>query len=387
MMEIGEKEIEDLAVGAAILGTGGGGDPYVGKLLAVTAIRKYGKVKLLDPEEVPDDWFIIPTAGMGAPTVLIERIPRGDETFEALRMLESYFGRKANATMPIEAGGINSTIPFLTAARAGIPVIDADGMGRAFPELQMETFAIYGLSGSPIAMKDEKCNSALLLTVDNYYLEWIARGVTIRMGGTAYIAEYAMSGRELKRTAIRNSVSLAIKIGRAIREARESGGSPLDALIRVTEGTNYGKALTLFKGKIVDVERRTTAGFAIGKAIIEGLDEFSGKTMLVRFQNENLMASIDNHIVATVPDLITILDQDTAHAITTEHLRYGYRVVVIGIPTPEIMRTPEALKVWGPGYFKIDAEYIPLELRHKEYYRNARLAPEKEARYRPLLVS
>ncbi len=34
-----EENIEDIALGAAVLGTGGGGDPYVGKLMAREAIR------------------------------------------------------------------------------------------------------------------------------------------------------------------------------------------------------------------------------------------------------------------------------------------------------------------------------------------------------------
>src|SRR2546428_11917823 len=105
MITIGEAEMHDAASGAAILGTGGGGDPYIGKLMALTAIRKNGPVRLLDPTEVPDDWFVVPTAIMGAPTVLIERIPRGDEAVASLRLLEKYHGRKADATMPIEAGG------------------------------------------------------------------------------------------------------------------------------------------------------------------------------------------------------------------------------------------------------------------------------------------
>ena len=39
---IGEEQLEDIALGAGILGTGGGGDPYVGKLLARQAIRNTG---------------------------------------------------------------------------------------------------------------------------------------------------------------------------------------------------------------------------------------------------------------------------------------------------------------------------------------------------------
>ena len=215
-------------------------------------------------------------------------------------------------------------------------------------------------------------------------LEWLSRGLTIRMGGSSHIAMYAMSGAEVKRTSVRNSVSLALNIGRSIREAAERKEPPLEALMQVTEGTNYGKTIPIFKGKIIDVERRTTAGFAIGTTQIEGIDEYSGKTMTIRFQNENLIATVDGETLVTVLDLICILDQDTAQAITTEGLRYGFRVTVAAIPTPEIMRTQMAIKVWGPRYFGLDVDYIPLELRHKEFYAKARLAPEKD-KYRSLL--
>src|SRR3989475_12351813 len=133
---IGEAEMHDIASGAAILGTGGGGDPYVGKLMALTAIRKHGPVKLLDPTEVPDDWFVIPTAIMGAPTVLIERIPRGDEAVASLRLLEKYHGRKADATMPIEAGGGGFAVPLLVGRESRPPPPPrARGGGAVSPPL------------------------------------------------------------------------------------------------------------------------------------------------------------------------------------------------------------------------------------------------------------
>lgn len=386
MREIGVDDVEDLAIGAAILGAGGGGDPYVGKLMAIQAIKKYGDVTLLDPTEVPDDALVIPTAMMGAPTIMVERIPGGEEALKALRKLEEYLGEKAYATMPIESGGINSTIPFNVAARARLPVVDADGMGRAFPELQMETFHIYGLKGTPMVIYDERLDFCIVETVDNFMLEWIARGITVRMGGAAHIAEYSMRGSQLKKTAIHHSVSLGMKLGKAVREANERGGDPLESLIDATDGTDYGKAIPLFKGKIVDVERKTTAGFAVGQVTIEGFDEYKGKKLIIRFQNENLIAIVDGEIVATVPDIISILDSEKAFPVTTEGLRYGYRVTVVGIPVPEIMRTPEALEVWGPRYFGFKGvEYKPLELLHKEYYAEAKLPKEKEEKYGKVL--
>ena len=79
MRKLGIPEIEDIARGAALLGAGGGGDPYLGKLVAIGAINECGPVTLLDPKEVPDDALVVPFAMMGAPTVLCEKIIGGSE--------------------------------------------------------------------------------------------------------------------------------------------------------------------------------------------------------------------------------------------------------------------------------------------------------------------
>ncbi len=56
MRLIGLKEIEDIALGASLLGAGGGGgDPYIGKLMAMGAIKEHGPVTLLSVDEIPDD--------------------------------------------------------------------------------------------------------------------------------------------------------------------------------------------------------------------------------------------------------------------------------------------------------------------------------------------
>jgi DUF917 family protein len=355
-----EDHLEDLARGAAVLGTGGGGDPYVGRLLVREAIRQHGPVLVLDPDDVDDDALVIPTAQMGAPTVLFEKLPRGSEPVAALRALEEHIGRKADATMPIECGGVNSMIPLLVAARTGLPVVDADGMGRAFPELQMETFAVYGVSGSPMAIAGESDETVVIDTgADNRRMEWLARGVTIRLGGVAHIAEYAMSGAEVKRTAIPRTITLGLTVGRAIREARERNTDPVAHLAEVLTDTLYGNLRVLFRGKIVDVERRTEAGFALGRAAAVSFD--GGSKLELRFQNENLLATVDGEMRCIVPDLVCVLDAERGEPITTEALRYGQRVTVVGISTPEIMRTPEALATFGPAAFGLEQEFRPVE--------------------------
>ena len=51
MWTITESDLESIAIGGGILGTGGGGNPYVGQLRAREAIRKHGPVKVLAPDE------------------------------------------------------------------------------------------------------------------------------------------------------------------------------------------------------------------------------------------------------------------------------------------------------------------------------------------------
>ena len=63
--------------------------------------------------------------------------------------------------------------------------------------------------------------------------------------------------------------------------------------------------------------------------------------------------------VATVPDLICILDTVDGGPITTEVLRYGFRVRVLVLRAAPQLCTPEALAVVGPRAFGYDVDYQP----------------------------
>jgi DUF917 family protein len=357
MRYVTPEEMEDLAVGAAVLGTGGGGDPYIGKLTAMAAMRRYGNVKLIGLDEVTDDDLVVPAAMMGAPTVIVEKLPRGTEIIDAFQGLQAYLGKPITAVVSIEAGGLNSTIPFIVAATLQLPLVDADGMGRAYPELQMVIPTLYGVSATPMAIGDEKGNNSILNTTDNHWTERIARAITIQMGGSAMIACFAMSGAQARQALLPGTISLAIQLGKAIREAHRLKEDPIDAILTLTHGRR------LFYGKIIDVSRRTERGWALGEARISGLGEDSGHELVVRFQNENLIALKDGVPVATVPDLITVLDSETGDPITTEYLRYGFRVVVVGMPCADPWRTEAGLALAGPSAFGYDIEFVPIPKR------------------------
>ncbi len=348
--------LESIATGAGILGTGGGGNPYIGQLRARQAIEKHGPVTVLSPEELPDDARVICVGGIGAPTVGIEKV-RDLQSYYALRAIEDYTGAKATALISNEIGGSNSVEPLIPAAIAGLPVVDADGMGRAFPEFQMKTFFVYGVPCCPMAIADEKGNSIIVReTVTPEWAERIARAVTIQMGCVACYAVAPMTAEQVRRTAVPHTLSLARDLGDAVQHARDSGSDPLDAILSTCPGH------ILFTGKVVDLDRRTTAGFARGSVAIDGLDAFSGSHMVIDFQNENLIARLDGEIVCTVPDLICAVASDTGEPVTTELMRYGLRVTILGFPAPALWTTPEGLAASSPRHFGYDTDYRPLQV-------------------------
>ena len=351
-------DIDDIAAGAAVLGCGGGGDPYVGALMTQQSLRSGHPVTLVPPADVPDDALVVVIAGIGAPPVLVEKIPNGSESELALRHLEKHLGRRADFLMSAEAGGLNSLYPLQVAAKLGLPVVDADGMGRAFPKLEMTTFHIFGIPTTPMALVNERGDLMLMQTTSDPQAEHFVKHLAVAMGGIMSSAGFAQSGADVKRAAVPGTLSICQDIGRALRLARTQRHDPFDALLAALRATAYYQhAHLIFEGKVADVERRITGRWSMGQARIEG----SRGVLELAIQNEHLVARINGRTAAIVPDLLAVLDEDTAQAITAETLRYGQRVRVLAASVPPIMRSEAALKVWGPHAFGIDEPFVPIE--------------------------
>ncbi|RCG32920.1 DUF917 domain-containing protein [Sphaerisporangium album] len=348
---ITEPDLDDLAAGAAVLGTGGGGDPHIGRLLARAAIRAGGPVPLVPLGEVPDDAVAVVVAMMGAPTVMLEKVPAVEQAALAVQAVAAYLGRRPTHLICAEAGGVNALVPVVAAAGLGLPVVDADGMGRAFPELQMVMPTLYGLGATPMSIADEKGNRGIFDTVDNKWAERLARSATIDMGCAAMIGLYPMTGTQAREALVPGTLSLCAELGRVAREARAAHRDPVAAVTSLLGGVE------LFGGKVVDVVRRTEGGFARGEAVLEGFDGRHGE-LLLRFQNEHLVAVRDGEVVATVPDLICVLDAETGAAVTTESLRYGQRVRVLAAPCDPRWHTAEGLELVGPRYFGYEHDTV-----------------------------
>ncbi len=356
------SDLPDLGRGAAFLGAGGGGNPYIGRLMVELAMRETGRdLELLDVDDLEDGALVIPTAMMGAPTVIVEKLPQGSEALPLAARARTAHWQESHCD---HAGGSRRReLDDPTYGRDSGRVSrwsTATGSGRHSPNFSTKRSTFTVFSGTPMALTDEHLDYAVVETHDNFEMEWFARGLTVRMGGVSYIAMYPMDGATTKRTAIRGTIQLGLRIGKTIREARAQHCSPTDALIAMFATTNYHHADVVFQGKVTEVFRRTIEGFVRGSVQLLELST-EPRTMQIDFQNENLLASIGDDVLVMVPDLICVLDAETAEPITTEELRYGQRVTVMAVSVPDIMRTPEALAVWGPRHFGYDLEYKPVE--------------------------
>jgi hypothetical protein len=353
MRPVSAAEIEALAIGAWILGTGGGGSPYQG-LLNMRQLYEQGTVvQLIDPAELADDDRVAVVSYMGAPLVTQERLkdPRAIE--RAVRMMEEYQGARFRAVMAVEIGGSNGLAPFMAAARLDIPVVDADAMGRAYPEAQMTSFAIHDLRMYPLTLADVRDNAVIVARAASWkWMERLSRKVTTEVGSSAATCKAPRTGREVKECAILHTVTKAIRLGQTVQGARRAHRDPIQAVVDAEGGR------LLFRGKVQDVARRTTEGFLRGTATVDGLDEYKGQALVLAFQNEFAVGWLDGQPRVMTPDLICVMDTVSGEAIGAETLRYGQRVTVIALPAPAILLTAKGLEHVGPRAFGYDLEFV-----------------------------
>jgi hypothetical protein len=352
--EITLDDIEALAVGAWVLGTGGGGSPYLGLLNMRRLYAEGHRVALLPPEDLADDDWVAVVSNMGAPLVGQERLADSRNIARAVEIQQELLGAggKFRAVMPLEIGGNNAIQPLMAAAHLGLPVVDADTMGRAYPEAQMTSVAVGELRPYPCVLYDPRGIEAVVTKVPSWqWMERASRKICVEMGSIASTCKAPRTGAEVKEWGIPHTVTKAIGIGRRVRAAQRRHEDPVAAIL------DEGRGKLLFCGKVVDVARRTTEGYLRGRAVIDGLDDDRGSRLEIAFQNEWVVAWRDRAPLIMSPDLICVLDTVSGEAFGTETIGYGRRVSVIALPAPPVFLTPKGFDHVGPRAFGYDLDF------------------------------
>jgi DUF917 family protein len=342
-MQLDAANLPRLALGASLLASGGGGDPALALLMALQAVEQFGPVALVEVGDLRDDMLVLPCGMLGAPTIAEERVWNGDEGRTLCDAVAGVRGQRVDALMPFGIGGANGLLPVLWAARAGLALLDADGMGRAFPQLHQQTMSLAGIPPSPVILTDGRGNAVRLDPADGAWAEQLARGALAGLGGVCAAALYCMTGEQARRATIAGTISRALALGEAMQTD--------DVHERLSAVRAALRASILIEGRLQDIERRSGPGFARGAATVIGSGEDAGRRVRLEFQCELLVALEDGAACATVPDLISVLTADTCAPIGVEHLHRGQQVRVLTWRAPHSWQSREAIAIVGPAAF------------------------------------
>lgn len=330
------------------MSAGGGSYPYLEYLSTRELLETSRPVKLCTPESLPDDARVAVVAMVGAPLPLFERFADPEHFTRPVHVLARYLGCRFDAVMGYEIGSMNSLIPVMVAARTELPLVDADTLGRSFPEVQTSSFAIAGLDMAPIAISDVRANDLILAhAASGRWVEQLLRPLATACGSVVAICG-AHSGLQIKQHAYHGTYSRALGIGAAILEAQAAHLDPMKSLLAIERGS------VLANGKILDAERHVTEGFVRGRVRLACTE---APEIIVSFQNEYMLVESDTRRLAMVPDLIALFDSERGEPLGTEALRYGQQVTAVRLPPLARHLTPEALAVVGPRAFGYDFDY------------------------------
>jgi len=356
MKVLTDKDLESIILGSTFLGAGGGGSAKEGKHLKGKRDEVGRQSKIESLENIDDDAIVAVCGGMGSPIVALKE-GLDVQLIYAIDALEEYLGKKIDYIIPFEVGGGNTMGPIYVATTKDIPILDADGAGRAVPELQMTMYAIEGVPFDPFIISNKKGTTAILKVSDTIECENLARAITTEFGMNAGFATNVMSGKKVKDIAIKGTINLAKKIGNILLKDDIKIEKKVEEILKVIDGHK------LIGGKVAKVKTVTEKGFDFSQVLIDGIGDSKGKKLIIDVKNENMIAWDQNKKpVAMIPDLICTLDKN-GNPITNADIKEELEVIVFGIKSDKKWRRPIAYNIFRENLrrFGFDSTYIPIE--------------------------
>ncbi len=360
-----KQEVEDFVRGCAFYGTGGGGLVENG-IKSLMALLNNGKeIKFISADEVADDEYIACTFLMGSIAPWTEELIKEMKFFgleepkftdsetlaEAVKELEAFTGKKVKAIVPIELGGANTPGGVAASVLNDVPVIDGDFTGRAIPEIQQTTPYLQDKELCPISSVDLWGNVCFIKNSINYLMsERIGKIISTSAYSLTGDAGFLMTGKDMRDCIIPGTLTECFELGKLIRETRETNGNPVQAILKKLD------AKLLFEGQVINKETEDKGGYYWGTTTIQNGDA----KCKVWFKNENHMCWIDDEVVCTSPDMISLVNTETGEPVTNPKMAVGMKVSVIGVGARKEFMTEKGIAILGPKFFGFDAEYRPL---------------------------
>ena len=312
-------------LGGAVLGGGGGGDPSWG-LAMVEAAFTAGEVWLAGTGDLSPDAVVITAALVGAPAAEGCRV-EPDDYWTAFELLRAQCG-PVGALITNENGGLATVNGWYQAARAGLPVVDCPGNGRAHPTGEMGSLNLDQLAGYRATQACAGGPARLTMVVSGSLADCsrLVREASIRAGGLVAVARNPAPLAHVAHHGAPGAIAQAIALGDAIGRSTEPGARLSAAR------AFFGPAALTATARLVRVELSTYGGFDAGSLTLAGDD---GREWELPFWNEYIIARTAQGPQAVFPDLIAAFDMTNGEILNSAalpELSSGHPIGLLLVP-------------------------------------------------------
>jgi len=328
-----------LARGFSLLGSGGGGSPWILDL----ALRDspVWPVAMHDVGDLDPATPCMALAYAGATMLLDERLPDDAPFAPVIGALERWLGHRVPAMCSLEVGGMNGlACAPLARERAWV---DADLMGRALPDFDQISLAVDGLPGLVAVGPTGAGGVAVIDGARADDVEAVLRAAITCAGGSAAVVVGGFTVGDLAEHGLPGTHARAQELGErylaepdaGIRSRAEAIGARVLGAGRITEVRPDPLDL-----RITAVEVRTA----------------EGDTVRLVARSE-LLACMRNGVVeAASPTIVLAVDERTHEVLQVHELTEGRHVAVLSLPAPDWWTTtPERRVVVSPGHYGLAA--------------------------------
>ena len=321
--ELTHSDAIDAIWGGSVLACGGGGWVSHGELMAEMATRM-GTPILCSVDEIPDDALVVTVTAIGAPGAVNWEIQPRDYV-NALKLVMERSPGPIVAVLTAQNGASTTINGWIQSAMLGVKVLDAAGDVRAHPTGKLGGMGLTERPGyvtvQAVAGGNRKLHGELRLVVEGSIVTTsnVLRDVSVRVGGFIAAARNPVEAAWVKKHAAIGAITYALDLGRAMREAENSGAG---AVIEATCAQTGGSILTSGPARITN-PLRTQGGFDHGAFTVNGLS--------LRYLNEYMTVDKGDKRLATYPDVITTLSLKTGRPATISEINEGDEIAVFHI--------------------------------------------------------
>lgn len=347
------QDILEMIYGACLMGGGGGGSLDSGlNILNEFSAAGNIAVEMITVDEMKKGHFVGTCGGMGSPLKFKERgmtgITEPISAFHGLERVGHMINRKVSYIMALEYGALNTILPFMVAMECGVPLIDADGTGRAVPSIQTLLYGINEVPIAPFVMTDGEENVTITYPNDCLnaaYLDVVGRHMCMASDMYMGVAFAICNARDVQESLVAGAYTHAQAIGKALLKAKTEKSDVMEELRKTTA------CKELFRGKITKFEANSKGGWDFGAVHFDGIREYSGNAYRIDYQNESLVAYQGDKVLMTVPDIICAVNLDSGDPLSNADFKEGMNILALGIPVHENwFKSDRGITCWQPHF-------------------------------------